>query len=179
MLDSGAWSMSGSPMYTASPEKSVPEPSCQRPTLPGVWPGRCSDLERSVSQVDNVALVQHQRDRRRNGSGLLRVERRVRGGRHQQLGERETGLCHDVRDPRQLVEAMQEWLQRFDRVDIRFVRPPVVERVQPACVIGVPVRRDRHERLRGIFAERGDHGRDRPDPVPGIDQKIAIATRTT
>jgi hypothetical protein len=54
---------------------------------------------------------------------------------------------------------------------------PILERAQPTRVIDVSVRRDCEERLRRLLAKPGDHGCDRSDAVPGIDQEIAVTAR--
>ena len=62
----------------------------------------------------------------------------------------------------------------FDPIGVRRMGDPVVELPEPSRVILVLVGRDRDERLRGVAPQAVHERTERGDPVPGVDQQIAV-----
>ena len=64
----------------------------------------------------------------------------------------------------------------LDLVGVRLMTDTLVELPEARRVIHVRVGGDGDERLLGIVPQRVDERAERRDPVPGIDQEIAVST---
>ena len=131
--------------------------------------GEVQDREPSVAEIDLVALVDDARRRHgRDGVGAeLEPLVRQRGEQRRRWVVARELLGRVVLDPER-----GEPVRVRDRLCVVAVHHDLLELVQPAGVVEVPVRRHGDH---GAFEQVGELPAQRPDPEPRVHQDVPVA----